>query len=380
MRDRLILLAPIAPAPTGNGLAMRAELFRRAAADELDVQTVVVPVAGGASEVVLDAERARAGVRSLVSQSVWRDRFARAGRLPRLARAASPGLVDAVVETVVHERPLAVHVMRAYLAPLGLAVAERLEAEWATLDLDEDDAAFQLAYGDRAEAVAYDRLLRTFVPSFARVTAASPVEAEALGRRIGARVEHVPNAVDVPAVRPERTGDGATLLFVGNLTYRPNVEAAETLVSEIVPAIRRPLRVRLVGRYDSRLERLRSERVHLSGFVDDLAPVYAAADIVVAPLRVGSGTRIKLLEAFAHGVPVVASSSAAAGLAAWDGRHLLCADDAGRAAAAVEQLLADRDLADRLAAEAESLVRERYSTDVVLPAIRALFAQPVYAA
>ena len=184
---RLILLAPIEPAPTGNGLAMRAELFRTSAPPHLAVETVVIPVAGRlegpgrtAAAVVNHgcARRARAGAIALAAAPAWRDRLARVGSLPRAARIASPGLAGDVAERR-RRRPdaVAVHVMRAYLAPLGAAVAEQLSAAWTTLDLDEDDAGFARAAGDLEEAAAYDRLLDVFGPLFDGLAAASPEEA-----------------------------------------------------------------------------------------------------------------------------------------------------------------------------------------------------------
>ena len=111
---RLLLLTPIEPASTGNGLAMRAELFRRAAPVGLEVQTVVVPVAGrlahstsadaGTITVAPDPARARTGVKVLAGRAQWRERLGRAGVLPSLARIASPGLGDAVAATRRHRR------------------------------------------------------------------------------------------------------------------------------------------------------------------------------------------------------------------------------------------------------------------------------------
>lgn len=372
----LVVLAPIAPAPTGNGLAMRTDLFRRAASPEFDVQTVVVPVAGRlpadvpASPHVTIGPNAetKAGAMRLVADPVWRDRLARAGSFP--ARVASPLSAEAVA-AVIHPPVHAIHVMRSYLAPLGLALAERLGVAWATLDLDEDDAALAPA----AEAAAYGRLLSTFAPLFDGFSAASAAEAEAIGRRHGLEVVHLPNAVDVPARTARPARPSGSLLFVGNLTYAPNVEAARTLVHDVLPALQSPARVALVGPHDGRVGELAGARVDVTGFVPDLEDVYAAADVVVVPLRTGAGTRLKLLEAFAHRVPVVATPVAAAGLECEAGRHLLVAEDAAGLAAAVERLLAGETVAQRLVDAAYDLVRLRYSTDVVLPAIRDFFAR-----
>jgi glycosyltransferase involved in cell wall biosynthesis len=96
---------------------------------------------------------------------------------------------------------------------------------------------------------------------------------------------------------------------------------------------------------------------------------------VVVPLRVGGGTRIKILEAFAHGVAVVASPVAVAGLEVVDGRHLLLAEDPAGFARAIERLTRSPDLAERLVGEAKRLVRDQYSLDVVVPSINAFFAR-----
>jgi glycosyltransferase involved in cell wall biosynthesis len=273
--------------------------------------------------------------------------------------------------------------MRAYLAPLGVAVAERLRAAWMTLDLDEDDARLAQALGDASAAAGYDRLLAAFGAAFDGLCAASGVEALSISSRHGMSVEHLPNAVDVPAAlrpTPSRSGDEhVSLLFVGNLTYPPNIRAARVLVEQVLPRVQRrlrhPIRVTLVGHHRPALRRLGQPGVELTGFVNDLAPLYAAADAVVVPLGAGGGTRIKLLEAFAHRVPVVCTGAAAAGLEVAHGRHLLLADTPDDAAAAIERLVRSPPLAATLVQEAERLVRSRYSIDAVGPEIGAFFAR-----
>ena len=391
--SRLIVLAPIAPARAGNGLAMRTELFRRSAQPGVEVLTVVVPVAGrlprglprssDVTQVALDPPLARAGVRSLLGDVAWRERLGRAGSLPRLARAGSPGLAGSVAGMCDDGRPVALHVTRGYLAPLGVAVAELLRPAWITLDLDDDDASVAASLGEPDEAAAYDRLLAVFAPLFDGLSAASADEAEAMGERHGVVVEHLPNAVELPAMSGRSTkrdgGEPVRLLFVGNLTYPPNAEAARVLAQEILPRVQRRLgvgvRVTLVGTHHGELERLAGPSVELTGFIPDLGSVYAASTAVIVPLAAGGGTRLKLLEAFAHGVPVAASRVAAAGLAVSDGRHLLMADEPDEAAAAIEAIVADPALASRLTANAQELVRDRYSTEAVVPQVRQFYAR-----
>lgn len=390
-REQLLLLTPIAPAPSGNGLAMRAELFRRSAARFLDVRTVVVPVAGlmpdGArlsprtAVVSLDPSSARAGAKALLSDPAWRQRLASAGTLPGLARAASPGLADVVVGavgTAVDDRQVAIHVMRSYLAPLGRALTERLDTAWTTLDLDEDDSVLCAALGDTEDAAAYDRLVGVFGPLFDGVSAASEIEAASIGKRHALVVEPVPNAIELPVRTIRARAPARSILFVGNLTYAPNVEAAGILAQAVLPEVQRrlggPVCLTLVGAHGPELQRLAGPDVQIKGFVGDLSTVYASASVVVVPLRIGGGTRIKLLEAFAHQVPVVASRVAAAGLRVSDGRHLLLADDAVEAAMAVERIIESPRLARRLTTEALRLVRDSYSIDAVQPAVMKLFA------
>ncbi len=103
----------------------------------------------------------------------------------------------------------------------------------------------------------------------------------------------------------------------------------------------------------------------MRGYVDDLADAYARADVAVVPLVRGAGTRIKLLEALAAGVPAVTTAAGAAGLAVEDGRHLLIADDVEGLAAAVARVLLDEELAAALVRDGRALVEQRYSTAVV---------------
>src|SRR5262249_33245415 len=124
------------------------------------------------------------------------------------------------------------------------------------------------------------------------------------------------------------------LLFVGTLGYFPNADAVSFLSREVLPALdrigSREARVDVIGACDTgALGDLRLDpRLRIHGFLEDLAPLYASADAAVVPLRAGGGTRIKILEAFAHGVPVVSTSIGAEGLDVVADVHLLLADEA----------------------------------------------------
>jgi len=166
----------------------------------------------------------------------------------------------------------------------------------------------------------------------------------------------IPGAVVVPNgyERPDRplgrieVGEPPTVLLAGQLTYGPNVDGARWFVDEVLPGVRRRVpgaTLALVGRTSAAVDDLAGrDGVDVRGYVEAIDDELGRADLVVVPLRQGSGTRIKILEAWAHHLPVVSTSVGAEGLGAHDERELLIADDAEAFAAAVDRLLTDRAL------------------------------------
>jgi glycosyltransferase involved in cell wall biosynthesis len=323
---------------------------------------------------------------ALIGDPSWRDRMVRSHPLPRPAAAAPAALSDAAIRAVRARPGTPVHAARSYLMPLGAAVAERLGSPWATADLDYDDQELASVCGDDGDAAAYGRLIGTFGPLFGGLAAAAPAEAAAITSRHGLTMTVIPNAIApprrCPPVRRRIGGTGrlGSVLFVGNLTRWPNADAAIRLVRDVLPRLRRltesRVTVTLVGNHgmDPDLLALAGEpEVRLTGFVPDPLPYYLEADALVVPLAFGAGTRIKLLEAFAWGLPVVTTSRGASGLAVTDGEHALLADSAEGLAAAVARLFADAQLRAGLAARAFGLVTECYGLDAVIPRIGRFF-------
>ncbi len=383
----LLYLTPIAPAPDGNGLSMRNFVFIKAASLDFRVRVLLVPVAGGGrgqcpAILPLDGARAAASVAELMASPSWRQRIAAAYPLPSLATLA-PATLSRDAERMLRPAPgTPVHVARSYLAPLGIALAERIGSQWATLDLDDDDQQLAASAGQDAESAAYGRLVGVFAPLFQGVALAAAQEADALARRHGFAASVLPNSAHLPA-RPLQPASRGTLslLFVGNLTYWPNADAAVRLVREVLPAVRsltgRPVRVTLAGEHGGNPDLLALADVpgvRLAGFVPDLAGCFRDADMLVAPLLLAAGTRIKLLEALARGLPVVTTSAGAAGLGVRSGQHALVADSAAELARAVVRLGDDAELAARLAVHGRELVRQKYSHAVVMPQVRDFFS------
>ena len=178
---------------------------------------------------------------------------------------------------------------------------------------------------------------------------------EALGSR---RVRVVPNGV--PPLSRGEVKQRRDVVFVGSLDWRPNVEAAVQLAREIWPRCRALLpgaRLVLVGRKPPpAVLSLAAQDVIVAGSVPSVQTFLDGAFATAIPLRAGSGTRIKILEAWAAGVPVVASRIAAEGLPGRDGVDLLFAEEPEDFARALVRIWRDRSLVERLVAEARRTV------------------------
>jgi polysaccharide biosynthesis protein PslH len=196
-------------------------------------------------------------------------------------------------------------------------------------------------------------------------------------RRLGApNAVVIPNGYEDPGTGPARSGRGEAMVMIGRFAYPPNADGARFFVREILPRIRERLpdaTVRLVGRDEGLLEDLRHlDRVTIIGEVPDVSDELARARVAVVPLRAGSGTRLKVLEAFAFRVPVVSTALGCEGLDAVSGRHLLVADRPEAFADACVRLLSDDTLHDRITGEAWSLFQSRYRWEDIREAISEL--------
>ena len=214
------------------------------------------------------------------------------------------------------------------------------------------------------------RLERTAPRRYGRCVVCSEAQRGFFPRRLRRRVLVVPNgfAPRLLAHPPRRGAAAPTIVFVGTMDYRPNVEAVSWFVNEVFPSIvhRVPAaRLLLVG-HDSR-QRLRrvtdGDRIVATGSVPDVAPLVAASTVSIAPIRVGSGTRVKILEALALGVPVVSTTLGAEGLGLVPGREIVLADEPAAFAAGVVRLLDDRATRDAMGEAGRAAVAEAYSWD-----------------
>ena len=199
------------------------------------------------------------------------------------------------------------------------------------------------------------------------VVATSEREAEIMrGYAPDTHVTAVPNGVDVDYFRPASAPvEPGTLVFNGVLDYRPNIDGVNFLVDEVLPLVRkqRPdVKLAVVGRgSESAVEALRRRGVDATGEVPDVRPYLQRAEVVVVPIRMGSGTRLKVVEGLAMGKPVVSTTLGCEGVNVRDGGHLLIGDTADAFALQIVHLFEHPEVGEALGRAGRELTEREYS-------------------
>lgn len=298
-----------------------------------------------------------------------RVRSALAGIPPRASQSGTAAVISEVGRLAdEHDVIIGSTLMTSALVPRrdrGKLVFDAHNLEWHVVgELARRSAspARRLAY--RATAGWTRSFEARLATSSAAVWAVSPAEANWFQER-GARAVLVPNGVDIPGESPP--GSDPELLFVGSLTSEFNREAIQWFLGEVWPRVRvscPQARLKVIG---SGPPLPAPEGVAMLGFVEDLSPHYATARACLAPLRAGSGTRLKVLEAMAHARPVVSTTIGSEGLELGDTDGVLLRDDPAGFAGACCQLLTDAGVAARLGGQGRRRARA-YSWDRVTAA------------
>ncbi|MBP5189844.1 MAG: glycosyltransferase [Bacteroidales bacterium] len=202
---------------------------------------------------------------------------------------------------------------------------------------------------------------------FDRLTIISETDREAIPQHRDTTIDIVRNGVDFEYFHSLQTEKKYDIVFCGNMQYKPNIDAARYLVNDIMPIVWRShpkAKVVLAGATPTlAVRQLASDRITVTGTVDDIRPFYAQSKVFIAPMRIGSGLQNKLLEAMSMQIPCITTPLANDSLGANDGEQIMIGRDAGQLAAAIIRLLDDQGFATSLSENALHFVRHNFSWD-----------------
>ena len=221
-------------------------------------------------------------------------------------------------------------------------------AIWRRLCSETVNPFYKFAYW--TQQLAFQRYERVLSPKFDAVTCTSDIDAAVFEQHCPTdAIEIIPNGVDVTHYRPDFTAEAPThLIYIGSMDWYPNEDAVAFFADEVLPSIQSKVpnvQFSIVGGNPSgRVQKL-AERdgVVVTGRVPEIKPYFAEATVFVVPLRIGSGTRLKILEALAMGKAIVSTSVGAEGLDLKDGEEIFIADEPTNFANAVTRLLTDME-------------------------------------
>lgn len=406
MNERLnvLVVSPMAPSPPRFGAQARTHGLLSNLAQHHDLTAVVLHEDGETPDTSGPAMRAYCRevtfVRNPNSVSGWRRRALQARswvsrRTFQRHLFAVPALEQTLNRVLSRQRFDVVFVNFPYLAhyslrrspPGDVAPAVVIDSHDIGYDLARQVATSSTRFGQRLHArFNWRKLAREELAAYSAADGVC-VCSTADQRRLAADAPSattvvIPNAADVEYLQPRRTDpapDGRTVLFFGLLATVPNVDGVVYFLREIWPLIaaaRPDARFVVIGAHPAPAIRAHAgPGVTILGPVDDLRPYLAAADAIVVPLRLGSGTRLKILEAWAMARPVVSTTLGAEGLGAVPGEHLLIADNSADFASAVLRVLGDPGLGAELGRAGRALVSDHYSWRGAAAALAAFFKE-----
>lgn len=248
----------------------------------------------------------------------------------------------------------------------GVLSQQNVDSEiWRRLCSETANPFYKFAYW--TQQLAFQRYERVLSPKFDAVTCTSDIDAAVFQRHCAAdAIAIIPNGVDVTHFQPDFTTEApAHLIYIGSMDWYPNEDAVAFFADDILPGIRSEVsdvRFSIVGGNPSARVQKLAERdgVIVTGRVPEIKPYFAEATVFVVPLRIGSGTRLKILEALAMGKAIVSTSVGAEGLDLTDGEEIFIADTPEPFAEAVARLLTDPALRRRIGENGRARVEKDY--------------------
>lgn len=250
--------------------------------------------------------------------------------------------------------------------PAGIPLALTLEnLSWRYYDLRAAAATGWLRTASlRREGRRFKRFDRDHLDRYNVLLAMSELDRDEVASVSSARCEVIPNGVDTTAIPAHAPGAAPVAVFVGSMAYPPNTEALRWLLRELWPRVieRLPAAELLVVGRDVPPDLTTSppRGVTFTGFIPDMRDVYARARTALCPMLSGAGTRLKVIEGLATGLPLVSTTMGAEGVAVTDGADVLLADGADAFAETVVRALTDDALAARIGAGGRALAESTY--------------------
>ena len=390
--NSLLVLAPAFPYPPQSGGDIRLfELLRRLAT-QFDVH--LLSYGSGPVEEFMR----QSGVKSVVlvpggqpapAGGCWRKKFDLWSGAPHGLRLnIDPVFARALQEMLATLKPQAILIEHVYLAQYRQFVGDvpvfvtchNVETTKIKRWFDGDKTSFFAGVRRHLQIRAMQRCESNLGRHFHTVFATSELDREELRRmnRHG-RFLSVPNGADLKifTARPAGSFQGSpAAFFVGSLFYKPNLDAAMLLKNQIWPLVRQAIPdavCHIAGNHGGMdLNSLNDPKggVLFHGLVPDIQPYLAMSQVMVVPLQVGSGTRIKIIESMATGTPVVSTRIGAEGISCTNNKDIILADTIPELAKSVITLLRDRETAHRIGKAGRSLVETYYNWDASAALLR----------
>ncbi len=256
-------------------------------------------------------------------------------------------------------------------------------AIWHRLCSETANPFYKFVYW--TQQLAFQRYERLLSPKFSVVTCTSDIDAAVFAQHCPEdTIKIIPNGVDITHYQPDFTAEAsAHLIYIGSMDWYPNEDAVAFFSTEVLPRIQEKVpdvAFSIVGGNPSgRVQKL-AERdgVVVTGRVPEIKPYFAEATVFVVPLRIGSGTRLKILEALAMGKAIVSTTVGAEGLDLKDREEIFIADAPTDFADAVTRLLTDSELRRRIGENGRARVERDYDWRSIGEKLHAIYAKTVH--
>ncbi|MBI3784260.1 MAG: glycosyltransferase [Deltaproteobacteria bacterium] len=381
MRDdrlRILLLSGWFPFPPNNGSKIRVANMLRQLSQRHSVTLLSFTEAAPLPQTERFCDKVETVPWREFRPSSWKARFGTLHPTPRsiidthspemarrIVRETEEGGYDVIVASQI--------TMAAYSSFFGTVPAVFDEVELAVLhDRLSAVTSASRRLRHRMTWLKHRSYLNRLLRRFQACTVASENERQLLLQTAPSapRIEVIPNAVSCSAYpATPRQPLPRRLIFTGSMTYSANCDAVEWYLHEVHPKVRAAapgVELLITGSLRPAFH-TDQPNVQCTGLVPDVVPLLRSAAISIVPLRIGGGTRLKILEAMAVGTPVVTTSKGCEGLEVEPDRHLIIGDTAESFANAVIALLGDERTAAHLSQQARQLVNERYDWDAIGP-------------